>query len=160
MIGMPVVYDKYWMRISFNQNLKQNLVLNFIGYKFSDDSDLFAEFPIFNDVNFLTAFSSGKTNWEEQHAKAAELIIQDLQKGGVIVAPEQILDKKRFLGASVCKVAEIIFTAFGNDYLEQRKAAKEEYTSRLDLSQFNVDNDNDGILSPGEVVARQNWLRR
>lgn len=160
-LGLPyTVYDKYWLRVSFNQTLKPNVAFSYVGNKFTDDSDLFAEYPVFNDVNFLTAFASGKTNWEEQAIKAADLIIQDLQKGGVIVAPEQILDKKRFIGASVCKVAEIIFTAFGNDYIEQKKAAKEEYLSRLDLSQFNVDYNNDAILSPGEIVTRQNWLQR
>lgn len=159
-IGLPVVYDKYWMRISFNVGLKAGVELGFIGNKFSDDTDLFSEFPIFNDSNYQAAFQVGKTDWVEQHIKAGELIIQDLEKLGVILGPEQILEVKRFRGASVCKVAEIIYTAFGNDYLEQRKLVKEEYSKRMNLSQFKTDQDNNAILSPSDVMARQGWLRR
>lgn len=155
-----VVYNKYWTRVSFNQNLTADVELSFIGNKFSDDEDLFSEFPVFNDANFLTAFKAGKTSWEEQHLKAAELIIQDLQKKQVIFGKEQILDRVKFLSASVCKVAEIIFTAFGNDYIEQRKIAKEEYSKRLDLSQYNIDLNGSGNLEPMEIQARSNWLSR
>jgi len=101
-----VVYDKYWVRISFDLTLGATCALSFIGNKFSDDTDLFYEYPIFNSSNFLTAFKSGKTDWEEQHVKAAELIIDDLQKKSVIIGAGQILDRKKFIGASVCKVAE------------------------------------------------------
>lgn len=155
-----VVYNKYWARISFTSDLDEQSEISFIGNKFSDDEDLFSEYPVFNDVNFLTAFKAGKTNWEEQHIKAAELIIQDLQKKQVILGKEQILDRNKFLGASVCKAAEIIFTAFGNDYIEQRKIAKEEYSKRLDLSQYNVDLNGSGNLEPMEIQARTNWLSR
>lgn len=156
----PVLYQKYWTRISFDKTLTPSLSLSFIGNKFSDDNDLYAEYPVFNDSNYLSAFKSGKTDWEEQHIKASDLIIQDLQKKGVILGPEQVLDKRKFLGASVCKTAEIIYTAFGNDYIEQRKAAASEYSKRLDLSQFNTDMNNNAILEVGEVMAKQGWLSR
>jgi len=155
-----VVYNKYWTRISFNQNLTADSELSFIGNKFSDDEDLFSEFPVFNDANYLTAFKAAKTTWEEQHVKAADIIIQDLQKKQVIMGKEQILDRVKFLGASVCKVAEILFTAFGNDYVEQRKASKEEYSKRLDLSQYNIDLNGSGNLEPMELQARTGWLSR
>lgn len=154
------LYDKYWTRISFNQNLTASIDLSFLGIKFSDDNDLFSEYPVFNDSNFLAAFKAGKTDWEEQEIKASSLIIDALKKKNVIVAAEQVLDRKRFIGSSTCKTAEIIFTAFGNDYLEQKKAAKEEYSKRLDLSQYNIDKDNNGILTPSEVVQSQGWLCR
>lgn len=160
-LGLPyTVYDKYWMRISFNVNLKPNFRVDFIGHKFSDDLDLFSEYPVFNDVNFMTAFQAGKANWEQQHVKAAEIIIQDLQRKNVVIAPEQILDRTKFIPASVCKVAEIIFTAFGNDYTEQRNAAREEYLRRLDLSQYNIDNNSDAILQSQEIGVKQGWMSR
>lgn len=155
-----VVYDKYWVRISFDQNLTVSSTLSFIGHKFSDDGDLFIEYPILNDSNFLTAYKAGKTSWEEQHVKAAEMITLDLMKKGVILGAEQILEKRKFIGASVCKVAEIIFTAFGNDYVEQRRSAREEYYHRLDLGQYAIDSNSDGILNPSEVKMKQGWLSR
>lgn len=155
-----IVYDQYWLRISFDETLKANCELSFLGNKFSDDVDLFHEYPIFDNVDFLTAFEAGKADWEEQHIKAAEIIIADLIKKRVIIAPEQILDRRKFIGASVCKVAEIIYTAFGNDYIEQKREAAAEYLKRLDLSQYSVDSNSNAILEPVETQVRQGWLSR
>jgi len=155
-----VLYDKYWARISFSVNLTASIDLSFVGLKFNDDTDLFSEYPVFDDSNFMGAFKTGKTDWEEQEIKAAMIIVEDLEKKNIIVGPEQILDRKKFLGASVCKTAEIIFNAFGNDYIEQRKAAKEEYSKRLNLSQYNVDTNNDGVLDQKEIATKQGWLSR
>lgn len=154
------VYDQYWIRISFDATLKANCELSFLGNKFSDDTDLFHEYPIFNNADFLTAFEAGKGDWEEQHVKAAEIIVADLTKKRIIIAPEQILDRRKFIGASVCKVAEIIYTAFGNDYLEQKKEAAAEYYKRLDMSQYAIDTNGDAILEPAELQTRQGWLSR
>lgn len=155
-----VVYQKYWTRISFDVNLTAATSLEFVGNKFSDDTDLFSEYPIFDDANFMNAFRIGKTNWEEQHVKASELIIQDLKKKSVILGAEQILDRAKFIGASVCKVAEILFSAFGNDYVEQRKNAEKEYGKRLDLSQYSVDSNNNALLEKSEIISNQGWLSR
>ena len=155
-----ILYDKYWTRISFNLTLTPSVDISFMGHKFSDDTDLFVEYPVFNDSSYLTAFKAGKTSWEEQAVKAAEMISMDLMKKSVILGPEQILERRKFIGASVCKVAEIIFTAFGNDYIDQKKAAHEEYYRRLDLSQYSVDTNGDAILNSDEVKTKQGWLSR
>jgi hypothetical protein len=155
-----VIYSKYWLRISFDKTLTSAVSLSFIGNKFSEDSDLFSEFPIFDDSNFMTAFKSGKTSWDEQHVRASELIILDLQKKKIIIGPEQVLDRRRFLNACVCKVAEIIYTAFGSDYVDQRKSAREEYSARLNMAQFDVDINNNGIETPDDISHTQGWLSR
>jgi hypothetical protein len=153
------LYNKYWMRVSFNATL-ETVDFAFIGNKFSDDTDLFSEYPLFDDSNFLTSFKTGKTSWEEQHIKAADLIIQDLQKKSVIITEGQILDRKKFVNASVCKVAEILFSSFGNDYEAQRKIAANEYSARLNLSQYSIDTNGNAILDPDEVRASSGWLSR
>lgn len=155
-----VVYDKFWIRVSFNVTLKTNCEISFMGNKFSDDTDLYYEYPIFNSSSFLTAFKASKIDWEEQHIKAAQLIVEDLQKKSVIIGAGQILDKRKFIGASVCKTAEIIYSAFGNDYLEQKKEASAEYYKRLNLSQYSIDSNMDAILQPEEQKIRQGWLSR
>lgn len=155
-----VIYEKYWTKIEFDQTLTADVDLSFVGYKFSDDSDLFTEYPIFDDTTMKTVYKSGKTDWEEQAIKAGELIVADLQKKGIILGKEQILDRKKFIGASVCKTAEIIYSAFGNDYVNQKKDARIEYDNRLNLSQYSVDLNNDGILNQSEKTYRQQWLTR
>jgi hypothetical protein len=155
-----VVYDKYWIKISFTQNLDAGIELEWIGNLFSEDEDLFAEYPLFNDQTFLTAFESGKLNWEEQHVKAGDLIVQDLKRKNVILGSEQILDRSVLLPASVCKVAEIIFNAFGKDYQDHLLRAREEYNRRIDLSKYVVDSNNNGIQDAQETYASQGWLSR
>lgn len=153
-----VVYDKYWMRISFDKALTADI--SYIGHKFSDDTDLFSEYPIFDDANFMTAFKSGKTSWEEQHIKASDIIINDLIKKRIIISTEQILNRGKFITASVCKVAEIIFTSFGNDYDGGRKLANEEYLKRMDMSQYDVDTNANASLEIGEIASSQGWVNR
>jgi hypothetical protein len=154
------VYDKYWIKIEFSATLSAGIELDWVGSLFTDDEDLFSEYPIFNDGNFLASFEAGKTTWQEQHVRAAEIIIADLIRKKVVMGREQILDRKKFIDASISKVAEIILNSFGNDYLEQRKAAKEEYSRRLDLGQYSTDLNNDGILDPTDLAYRQGWLSR
>jgi hypothetical protein len=155
-----IVYDKFWTKITFDADLTELLTLDWIGNLFSTDEDLFSEYPIFDDANYLASFKTGKTTWEEQAVRAAELIIADLIRKKVIVGREQILDRTKFIDASICKVAELIYNSFGNDYVEQRKAAKEEYMRRLDIEQYNVDLNGDAILDKREVSSSQGWLSR
>jgi hypothetical protein len=154
------VYDSYWIKLTVDTTLTNNVELEYIGNKFSDDDDLFSEYPLFNDVTFITAFEASKDSWEEQHIRAADLIIQDLKRKRVILSGAQILDREILNPASVSKVAELIYTAFGRDYVDQKKDAKDEYNRRLDMSQFNVDTDSNAILEPHEMAARQGWLTR
>lgn len=154
------VYDKYFTRIKVGTTLTDNIELEFIGNLFSEDEDLYSEFPIFNDASFLSCFESGKIDWQEQHVKAADLIIQDLKRKGIICGPEKILERDILLPASVCKVAEIIFNAFGKDYEDQLNRARKEYEKRLDLSQYMVDTNNNGIKDAVDVQYKQGWLSR
>jgi hypothetical protein len=154
------VYDSYWIKLTVDTTLTNNIELEYIGNKFSDDDDLFSEYPLFNDVTFITAFEASKESWEEQHVRAADLIIQDLKRKRVILSKAQILDRSILNPASVAKVAELIYTAFGRDYVDQKQDAKDEYNRRIDMSQFSVDTNNNAILEPSELVTRQGWLSR
>lgn len=154
------VYDKYWVRIKFNASLTPAIELKWIGNKFSDDDDLYSEYPIFNDSTFLTAYETGKTNWEEQHVKAAELIIADLKRKNIILGKEQILDRAILMPASTSMVASIIYNAFGSDYETQRTQAKNNYKERIDLSKFITDVNNNAILDPEELRVTQGWMSR
>lgn len=154
------VYDQFWIRISVNANLTSAIELEYIGNLFSDDSDLYAEFPIFNSSEFLECFETGKTTWEEQHVKAADLIIQDMIRRNIIISPEQILDRNILMPASVQKVAEIIFNAFGKDYVDQLERARNEFRLRMDLSKFVIDDNSNGIKDAKEMGVNQGWLSR
>jgi len=153
------VYDMYWVKITFDADM-DDVDFNWIGNLFSNDTDLYSEFPIFADQTFLTAFSAGKLDWKEQHVKASELIIQELKRKNIIFGAEQILDRDILMPASVSKVAEIIYNAFGRDYNDNRDNARKEYDKRMDLSRYVIDTNDNAIKEPYEIKSSQGWLSR
>jgi hypothetical protein len=154
------IYDVYALRISFTNDLSPNLKINYMGHVFNDDIDLYSEYPIFNDAQFLTAFKVGKDNWEEQSIRAAELIIKDLKSKGLIYSPGQILQRELFREASIQKTAEIIFRSFGNDYVDQCQRARKEYEYRMDVKNFVIDQNNNGVKDGFESQVSSGWLSR
>lgn len=149
-LGDVKVYDKYWAEISFSANLTASVNLSWVGQIFSDDYDLKDEFPDFMLSNFLTSFESGKTDWQNQHYAAAKVIIKDLIGRKVIQDPNQILCKEDLTMASVQKVASIVYSALGDDFIDQYKAAETEYKTRLSNAYVKVDKNKDGRMSRQE----------
>jgi len=155
------IYDRYWMRISFDADLSLGCSLSWVGSIFSDDSDLGSEYPDLVKTSVLTSFKAAKTNWEEQHVKAAQVIEQDLMINGVIVDPGQMLEREDYRLASVQKVAEIVFNAFGDDYIDQRQRAREEYQKRLSSPVKKIDKNANGIEEVSESLDNTSgWLSR
>lgn len=172
-LGSIIIYDRYWIRISFSESFigvtidndpdpdtNDDVRLSWVGNIFSNDYDLSSEFPDLVKTNVLTSFSPGKTSWEEQSAKAAQVIIQDLIDKQVIKDRGQILDWREFTNASVQKTAEIIFASFGNDFVDQGKAAREEYKQRISKKQYRVDLNNNAIEDVGERFNETGFLSR
>jgi len=154
------IYDLFWTKITFNQTLTAAIDISWIGQKFSDDFDLFSEYPIFNDNMRLSAFELGKLDWEEQTATAAEIIVKDLQAKGIIWSKNQILERDVFKLASVSKTAQIIYNAFGKDYLDRALMAKQEYEARISHAINRVDSNANGVLDPQEKKMKTGWLSR
>lgn len=159
-LGSVTIYDNYWLKITFDADLTAGLELSWLGQIFSDDEELGDEYPDLNRSNVKTAYEAGKTDWQAQHVRAAEVIVQDLVRKGVIFEKGQLLDRDKLRLASVSKCAEIIFQSFGDDYADDKVRARNEYDKRIDLSVYHNDSDADGILDKGEIGARTGFLSR
>lgn len=154
------IYNMYWARIKFSANLTSGLTLKYVGHRFSTDNDLRGHYPDLVRSNVLDAFKSGKTDWNEQHVLAAEEIARDLRKKMVLVNANQILDWESFSTASVHKVAEIAYKAFGKDFETRAETARDDYEAALDLVFFPVDTNKDGRLDAVEKSSGHSFLRR
>lgn len=154
------IYDKYWIRVSFNNDLTADSVIGWLGQKFADDNDLGSEYPDLLRSTVLAAFETGKTDWEEQHVRSSELIVKELISKNIIYGKGQILDRSSFMLPTVSKTAEIIFNSFGDDYLDQKKAARDEYDLRMNKSIYDVDSNLDGELTGKEMSTRQGFMSR
>ena len=156
------IYDLYWVKMTFNANLRASTSLGYIGHKFSSDSDLFAEYPDLNNTDLMTAFASGgtKTDWKDQEFLAAEYIIQDLRNLQVIWSKNQILDPQLFKSASVHKTAEIIYRSFGDDYKDDKESSAQAYKQCMSKKSFNVDLNLNATLDEKETQPTTNWMTR
>jgi hypothetical protein len=154
------IYNMFWLRMSWSANLTATMTIKYIGQKFSNDDILASYYPDLSLSTIKAAFETGKTTWDEQHYMAAEHIIRDLKKRGIITSRSQILDYDLFTDASCHKVAEIVYQAFGNSYAEQLKMAREAYKEALNIKYFNVDQNADGRLDPIERNISTGFMTR
>jgi hypothetical protein len=158
-ISSATIYDRFWLRISFNQTLTGSTALDFVGHLFSDDVDLAADYPDLVRSAVMTSFSAGKTSWQEQHVKAAAVLVQDLINKGVLDDGAQILDWREFSLAAVHKTAEIIFRAFGADHVDNEITARKEYNERLSKAFYRIDK-NDNAIEDADEEDHGGFLSR
>ena len=154
------IYDLYWMRLSVDADLTADMVISWLGQKFSDDNDLGSEHAEVTRSNFIAAFEDGKTSYEEQAIKAAEIVENDLISRKMITHNEQILDRYDLRLASVSKVAELIYNDLGDDYVDKYDNAKREYQSRIGKSVVKVDRNSNALLDKQEDRVMKGFLYR
>lgn len=156
------IYDKYWVRVSLSANPSSTAALSWIGQKFSNDDDLGSEYPELLNQNVKASFESGKTDWEKQHVRAAELIVAELIKANIIYSKNQILERSTFMLPSVSKVGELIYSSFGDDYIDQANNARAEFKSRMQKGIYDIDSNSDGELDPFEssMGSKQGFMSR
>lgn len=159
-LGQLTIYDLYWIELTVSADLSAGTALKFVGQRFSDDNDLEAEFPDLARSNAKCAFDSAKTDWEEQSIMASRIIVDDLKQRQIAFSKNQILERRELRGASVQKVAEIVYNAFGDDFVDQRIDARREYDSRLNKDIFQFDLNNNARQDFAELGVRQGSLKR
>jgi len=159
-LSSVTIYELYWARIKFSADLLGSTTLKYVGYRFANDEQLAAEYPDLIRSDVLSNFQTGKLNWNEQHIKAAEKIVDDMRSQGLIASGGQILDHNQFVHAGVHKVATMIFNAFGKPFVENKKAAIGEYNSALKKAVYNLDTNADGNLDISEMTEKQGFGTR
>jgi len=154
-LSSVTIYDMFWAEITFATD--ETFVLDWIGQIFSNDNELQTEYPELLNTSLLTAIESGKTDYEEQNVRASRILVDDLITKGIIKHQSNILDKDKLTTIAVCKVAELVYNMLGDDYIDQKREARNEYRSRLKKVLFNVDANSDADLSVGERKTKQGF---
>ena len=159
-LGDIKIYDKYWVKITASADLTANLTIAWIGQIFSDDDDLDSEYPELLDTSLMSAIKSGKTDYQEQAVRSANIIIKDLKRKKIILDKNQILVREDLMLSSVSKIAEITYTMLGDDYVDNKAAAKKEYIERLNSAFPIVDKNNNARVEPVETIPDHGNLFR
>lgn len=159
-VDLTGIYNKYWLRLNWSGDFKATTKIRYVGQLYSTDTDLFAFYPDLNNSSLMTAYASGKTGWVDQHLLAAEVIIRELQRRGVIINRNQILNYHLFKDASVYKAAEIIYGGLGRAFDENRMLAQKYYKEAMNKNFMHIDNNLSGNLETEEKTKQQRYASR
>lgn len=148
----PEIFEKYWARISFDAVISFDL--DYVGSKFCDDSDLYAQYPFFNNSSIRGAWSVGKTDWEEQEIAASEYVIFELKRRNVIVERSQVVELATLKQPAIQKTAHIIWNGLGaRNYAEELNRSEALYKDLMNQNKFEQDFDGDGRKDRAEVLV-------
>lgn len=151
LVNGPTIYDSYWMRISFP--VGSDFTLNYIGQKFSSDSDLYMEYPQLQNTTILNSWKVGKTDWNDQHLLAATYIAKTLKQRNIVINDNQILDIASLRNPSVHKAAQIIFSGLGaRNYAEEIKLAAQCFEAAMTQDKFRTDTNANARLDRSERI--------
>lgn len=146
------IYWRYWVKISWSADFSAGTTLKYVGQKFATDDTLYSFYPDLSIADIKSGFEAGKTSWDEQHFMAAEHIIRDLKKSGIIKSRSQLLDWTLLQDAACHKVAEIVYQAFGQPYNDQLVRARGQYLEAINIKHFSVDQNANGRLDAPEAT--------
>jgi hypothetical protein len=153
------VYNAYWMRFVYDAAAGSALIINYIGLRFCEQSELYIYYPVFNNSALLDAYASGKTDWNDQIASASSLIVKDMKSRNFIQSKDQLLDSDRFKEACIHKTAEIIFSGLGESYADDKIAARKMFRDDMDKGNFVIDANASGTAERDEITGEPSYLR-
>lgn len=159
-LGGVKIYNLYWVRFKFSADLTAGLSLKHVGHKFSDETDLSFQYPDLILSAAKVQFQLGKTDWRDQEFLAAAEIIRYLKAKGILETKDQILNWELFTMASVHKIADIIYRGFGNDFVDDRESAIEDFKEAMDQEIFQVDENRNARLDDAERFKNSGLLVR
>lgn len=149
-LGDLKIFNLYWARIKFDGDLDATTSLKYVGHKFSDETDLAGVYPELATQNARDNFQKNKTDWKEQEFIAAQEIIRELKRSGVVVSGDQILSWEQFIMPSVHKVAEIIWRAYGDDFIDDRQRSHDDFKEAMDQEILHLDRNRNARVDSNE----------
>jgi len=156
----PLIYNFYWVRFKWSANITPTTAINYTGFKFANDSQLYPKYPDLNNTRLLSAFEAGKSDWEEQHFDAAEEIIADLVRRGVVWTPSQILIPEIFKEPAIHKAAEIIYGGMGQKFEKNMSIAANRYKSSMNMKFFKTDKNSNARPEKTETRFSTGYVTR
>ncbi len=154
------IYDLYWTRLTWSATLTAGMTLLNVGSKFATDAALHGFYPDLNNSDLMAQFAAGKSDWGEQHYAAADAIVRELKRKGIIFSRAQVFDYEMLTEPAIHKAAEIIYGGMGAAFRDHMAAAKGRFHGALDIGQFNIDLNADGALDESEKRSTMGYMTR
>jgi len=154
-ITTAIIYDMYWIRVTFDDVLSVGTTLSKIAYKFTTDKELLLKDSDINE--FLASF--GETDWTKYILDASVEVARDFKKKNIIKDEGQILRFDDVSQPTVWKTLFNIYLNLGESYKERRKEINDLYEKSF-VGNYSVDKNNDGVLSKREMAVNSNRFHR
>lgn len=138
------IYNLYWVRLKVSASLTGTTAMTYVGHRFATDADLGGYYPDLIQSNVMTAHTSGKSTWADQHFLAAEEMIQDIRRKGIAWNANQLLDWEQFNIAGIHRVAALIMSSMGADFVDARARSLADYREAMSVPALAVDANEDG----------------
>lgn len=144
------IYRNYWARLRFSANFV--FELEYVGFKFSKDSDLRGYYSDLDRDSVRKALNNGlpMNNFDRQHVLAAEQLIKDLRKRQTVYSANQLAEWEQFTDACTHKCAEIIYSGLAQKDSGRLEYARENYDAAIGSLEFGIDLNGDGVVEVEE----------
>lgn len=153
------LYNLYWMRFSFDADINVLTAIKSIQYAFTNDSMLSAIDPEID--NYLTAWGgSSKTNWLEQIKFASQLVVSELKSRQMIIHSGNILRFDDVSVATAYRTLMVIYQQLGEGFINKFNHARDEFEKQLSQKRFTFDQNDDALVSRGEIQSTVGKLVR
>lgn len=153
-----VIYDSYWIRLKVSSSLTGSTAFKQITYAFTSSQELKKKNVEID--SFFSSFASGKTDWNQEIITASKMLVTDLRRMGLIVAPGQIIELNDVYLPTTFKALELIYENLGPSYKDRLEMVRKDYSESLNIRRFTFDTDQDGKLEHREIAAQVRRLVR
>lgn len=149
-IDTLAIFDMYWIRLKFNNDLKITTSIKSLSYAFSSDRLLESVDPEID--NYKEAWGGvSKVDWIEQILLGSQHLVADLKSKGLVLAPGNILRFDDVNLACTYRTFMIIYAILGKDFRDKYINAEKEYKGLTDIKRFSFDKNTDGKLQSSEI---------
>lgn len=134
----PIIYDKYWARVSASVSI--SLTLRYVGHLFCVEQDLLDVYPALSSTTLLNSWETGKTDWLDQRITATEYVIQDLKRRNIIAERSQVVETSVLMEPAIHRTAHIIYNGLGpRNYAEEITTSGIYYRDSMNITKFEQD---------------------
>ncbi len=144
------IYNLYWLKISYSQTLKATTAVKRFVYSFSNHQQIDNYDTTIN--SYLTAFSVGKTSWEDEIITSSIGVVMDLKRNNLILDRGQILKLDDVSVATDWRTLMHIYRNLGGDYKDKYTLAEKNYNESLNIKFFSFDMNNNAQLDRNEMA--------
>lgn len=148
-LSTVVIPNVYWLRISVSADMSAGTAATRFVYSFTRSQQLDNLDTTIDQ--FLTSFSSGKTNWDDEVVTASIQLVSDLKRRGLVLSNGQILRFDDVSQACDYRTLMLIYKNLGPAYIEKLKQADFDYRESLNSKRFSFDMDNNALVGQDEI---------